>query len=447
MPYFQIDLTKLLRPKALLYVLLLLNCSLAFGKTDIVFWHAMNGEVGAILNALVKQFNAKQSDFRVLPIYKGGYEETLITAVAAFRGRQPPDMVQIYEVGSATMMYPSGIIVPVAAVLDRYAPTFNQNDLLAPIKRYYSDEHSRLMAWPLNVSTPLLFYNKTHFTAAGLDPEQPPKTWGALARVSKQLLQRGFSCGFTTEWPSWIQLEEFADSNGIALADHRNGFKGMARQLHYEDNLLIRHLSRLVRWQDQHIFCYGGRENDPQALFLSGVATMIMASSGGLRDMETLANFPVGIAALPIEHKEKRRHNSTLGGAAIWILRGHQAEVDKGIAQFLVFLAAVPQQTRWQAMTGYLPITRSQLTYNMDHGFYLNHPGQWLAIAQLLQADPGNPSTGRRLGNYMQIREIEDQTIEAAVAKLLSPRAALQDASRRGTRLLNKFHREIGRSF
>src|SRR5690606_1598646 len=86
---------------------------IAQAQTEIQFWHAMGGQLGEAVNRLADGFNKGQTEFKLVPIYKGSYTETLTAAIAAYRAKQSPHLVQVFEVGTANMMAAKGAIYPV----------------------------------------------------------------------------------------------------------------------------------------------------------------------------------------------------------------------------------------------------------------------------------------------------------------------------------------------
>src|SRR5262249_28011802 len=156
-------------------------------------------------------FNASQSDYTIVPVYKGNYTETLTAAIAAFRANQAPAIVQVFEVGTATMMAAKGAVYPVYQLMADEGQPFDPKSFLAAVTGYYSDTQGNMLSMPFNSSTPVLYYNKTAFQKAGLDPNTPPKTWPEVEDFSKKIIASGAAkCGFTTGWPSWVQLENFS---------------------------------------------------------------------------------------------------------------------------------------------------------------------------------------------------------------------------------------------
>src|ERR1700730_8489138 len=170
--------------------------------TDILWWHAMSGELGRQLGKLAAEFNASQSDYRIVPGYKGNYTETVTAAIFAFRSRSQPAIVQVNEIGTATMMAAKGAIYPVFELMRDEQEPFTPSAYLPAVTGYYADVSGNLLSFPFNSSTPILYYNKTMFRDAGLDPEAPPKTWPELGAAAKKLRDYGAACGFTTSWPS-----------------------------------------------------------------------------------------------------------------------------------------------------------------------------------------------------------------------------------------------------
>ncbi len=78
--------------------------AVSLAKTDIHFWHALSGQLGEALEAQAREFNASQSEYEVKPLRKGTYPETMTAAIAAYRQKNPPHIVQVFEVGTQTMM-------------------------------------------------------------------------------------------------------------------------------------------------------------------------------------------------------------------------------------------------------------------------------------------------------------------------------------------------------
>jgi sn-glycerol 3-phosphate transport system substrate-binding protein len=379
----------------------------------ITFWHSMSGQLGTLVQQMVGEFNRSQHQYHIMALYKGEYVETLTSTVAAFRAGQQPDMVQIFDVGTASMMFPQGVIVPVYQVLQDANRTNLADKLLSGIKAYYSNQLGQLMAMPFNVSSAVMFYNKNAFQKAGLDVNKPPRTWPEMAVVGKRLLAAGYDCGFTTAWPSWIQLESFCAWHNIPYASLDNGLKGVQAQMSFNSPPVVKHLANFAVWQKSHIFQYGGRNDDAQALFTSGKCPILFESSGSRLGLESNVPFQLGVAPLPYWPEIRSApQNTMIGGGAIWVMSGHEKLKDQGIAEFFAYLLSTPVQVKWQSSTGYIPLTRPAMQWLGASGYYKKHPGAEVAIKSLNNKPASNYSKGIRLGNYTLIRQVNDTALE-----------------------------------
>src|ERR1700730_1544841 len=195
----------------------------AHAATDIMWWHAMSGELGKQVEKLAADFNASQSEYRIVPAYTGGYTETVTAAIFAFRSRSQPAIVQVNEIATATMMAARGAIYPVFQLMREEHEAFSPAAYLPAVTGYYADVAGNMLSFPFNASTPILYYNKKIFRAAGLDPEIAPKTWAEVGAAAKRLRASGAICGFTTSWPSWINVENFSAFHNLPISTKANG--------------------------------------------------------------------------------------------------------------------------------------------------------------------------------------------------------------------------------
>src|SRR3954453_17056590 len=158
----------------------------ARAAVEIQWWHAMQGERGRQAEKLASDFNESQTEYHIVPIYKGNYSETLAAAIVALRSRQQPAIVQVIEVATATMMAAKGAVYPVYQLMRDQGEDFDPAPYLPAISSYYADLSGNMLSFPFNSSTPILYYNKDQFRAAGVDPDKPPKTWPELEAVARR---------------------------------------------------------------------------------------------------------------------------------------------------------------------------------------------------------------------------------------------------------------------
>ncbi len=414
----------------------------ACAVTEIQWWHAMSGQLGRQVEKLAADFNASQSDYRIVPTYKGNYAETVTAAVFAFRSKSQPAIVQVSEIVTATMIAARGAIYPVHELMRDEHEAFPPSAYLPAIVSYYADASGNLLSFPFNASTPILYYNKNMFRDAGLDPQAAPKTWPELGMDAKRLREWGAPCGFTTSWPSWINVENFSAFHNLPIATRANGFGGLDAVLIFNNPLLVRHIAQLAEWQKTKVFDYGGRAQSAEPRFQSGECGIFLGSSATRADIITNSKFEVGYGMLPYwPDVEGAPQNTIIGGGTLWVLRDRPREEYKGVAKFFAFLSQPEVQAAWHQNTGYLPITRAAFELARNSGFYERNPGAAISTEETSLKPPTDNSKGIRLGSFVLIRDVIEDELEQAFSGKKSAQDALDSAVERGNRLLRQFER------
>ncbi|TCJ25026.1 sn-glycerol-3-phosphate ABC transporter substrate-binding protein UgpB [Cobetia sp. UIB-001] len=421
----------------------------ALAATEVEWWHAMGGGLGKKVDEIAADFNASQDDYVVKPVFKGNYSETMTSAIAAFRAGKGPDIVQIFEVGTATMMSAKGAIVPVHQLMADFAPkegtAFDPNAYLSAVTGYYTDTDGKMLSMPFNSSTPVTYYNKDVLAKAGVD--SLPQTWQEMGAALKKVVDSGAaSCGLTTTWPSWVMLENFSARNDVPFASQANGFAGTDTRLEFNTTAVVDHIQRLDDWQADKRFVFGGRFDDAAPKFYSGECAMMMGSSASYAGVkESAKGFEFGVAPLPYDSDViETPQNSIIGGASLWVLSGHSDEEYQGVAKFFQYLSKPEVQADWHQFTGYLPITTAAAELTREQGFYAENPGTDVAITQMTSATPTENSKGLRLGNMVQIRDVINEELEKIFSGKESVQDGLDNAVKRGDSLLEKFERANG---
>ncbi|QDW36288.1 sn-glycerol-3-phosphate ABC transporter substrate-binding protein UgpB [Bradyrhizobium sp. KBS0727] len=414
----------------------------AQAATEIMWWHAMSGELGKQVEKLAADFNASQSDYRIVPAYKGNYTETVTASIFAFRSRSQPAIVQVNEIATATMMAAKGAIYPVFELMRDQSEPFSPGAYLPAVTSYYSDVAGNMLSFPFNVSTPILYYNKDLFRAAGLDPEVAPKTWPEVGAAAKRLRAAGAVCGLTTSWPSWINVENFSAFHNLPLATRANGFGGLDAELTFNNPLVVRHIAQLAEWQATKVFDYGGRGQSAEPRFQKGECGIFIGSSATRADIKANSKFEVGYGMMPYwPDVQGAPQNTIIGGATLWVLRDRPRAEYAGVAKFFVYLSKPEIQAAWHQNTGYLPITRAAFDLTRAQGFYDRNPGAAISIEQMTLKAPTDNSKGIRLGSFVLIRDVIDEELEQAFSGKRSAQAALDFAVERGNRMLRQFER------
>ncbi|MFN3610826.1 sn-glycerol-3-phosphate ABC transporter substrate-binding protein UgpB [Tepidimonas sp.] len=418
-----------------------LGMAAAHAQTEIVWWHSMGGALGEWVNDLASEFNASQKDVKVVPVFKGSYDESMTAAIAAFRAGNAPHILQVFEVGTATMMASRNAIVPVGEVMKKAGVTFDPNAYVDSVKGYYTAPNGQMLSFPFNSSTTVLHYNKDAFRAAGLDPNKPPKSWPEVALAAAKLKTAGHKCPFTTSWQSWTQLESFSTWHNVEFATKNNGFGGLDARLAYNSPLHVRHIENLANMAKQGLFVYKGRGNAADATYVSGECAMLTGSSALYGNVKRNAKFDFGISTLPYyPDVPGAPQNTIIGGASLWVMAGKKDEEYKGVARFFAFLSRPEVDAKSHQRTGYLPLTKAAYELTEKSGFYKQNPGTDVSVEQMIRKTT-DKSRGIRLGNFVQIRTINDEELEQVWAGKKSAKQALDDAVRRGNEQLERFQR------
>jgi sn-glycerol 3-phosphate transport system substrate-binding protein len=427
----------------LVAVLLASTSAIAQGQVEIQWWHAMTGANNDVIVKLSNDFNAQQKDYKVVPTYKGSYADTLNAGIAAFRAGNAPHIMQVFEVGTATMMAATGAVKPVHALMKEAGEAFDPNAFLPTITGYYSTLKGEMLSMPFNSSSAVMWYNKDALKKAGLDPNAPPKTWPDVFAAAKKLRAAGYDkCGFSNAWVTWVNVEQLASWHNVPLATKANGMDGFDTELKFNAGPVMKHLENLVELQKDKTYDYSGRTNTGEGRFTSGECPIFLTSSAFFGNVKANAKFEWGNAPMPYyPDVAGAPQNSIIGGASLWVMGGKKPEEYKGIAKFLTFLTSTDRQVELHTKSGYLPITKAAYEKVKGSGFYKDQPFLETPLQQLTNKAPTENSRGLRLGNMVQMRDMWAEEFEAALAGKKSAKQALDDAVSRGNAVLRQFEK------
>ncbi len=412
----------------------------SYAATEIQWWHAFTGRLGELLDEQVEKFNSSQSDYKVVATHKGNYSETLNSGIAAFRAKEQPHLLMVFEVGTATMMAAKGAIKPVYEVMAEGDAAFDSDAYLGAVKGYYTTPEGQMLSLPYNSSTPVIYVNRDAFTAAGVDPDTDISTWESLDGVLGKLKEGGSECPLVTAWQSWVHLENLSAYHNVAFASKDNGFAALDTELAFNSELQVKHLDAMSQWAKDGKFIYTGRRNEGGANFRAGDCALMTESSAGYAGVKKEAQFEFDIRPLPYwKSAEGAPQNTIIGGSSLWVMSGHESEEYKGVAELLSFLSTSDIQAKWHQDTGYLPITMAAYEQTKAEGFYEKNPGTDIAIIQMTGKAPTGNSKGLRLGSFDQIRGLIDEELEGIWSGDKTAQEAMDSAVERGNKLLRRF--------
>jgi len=425
-------------------------------KVNLVWWHAMTGVLGEEINRLAAAFNTAQNEIEIQAIYKGTYTETLTAVIAAWRANQAPHLVQVFEVGTGSMLAAGPATKQVWQLAQETGIKLDPASYIPGVRGYYSLPDGRLASMPFNSSTAVMWYNKDAFAAAGLDPEKPPATWAdtiAAGRAIKAKIDSdkaamgAVTIPMSTSWLIWTQLEQFSAIHNLQFATKANGFEGLDTELRINSPAHVKHWQRLLDLAKEGVFKYTGRDNTPDPIFYSGQGAIGFGSSAGRGDIARNAKFRWGAGMLPIDPEiNPNPVNSIIGGASLWTMtaRDRTPAEYRAVARFLSFIAQPEVDAKWHQSTGYVPVTFGGYERSKQEGFYNKNPGADLPIQQLARGTVTENSRGLRLGRLAEIRNILYEEMEKALQGQQNAQQALDNGVQRGNRVLRDFQRSIG---
>jgi sn-glycerol 3-phosphate transport system substrate-binding protein len=428
--------------KKLLIALAVITSSVgAHAQTEIQWWHSMSGALGDWVGDIAKDFNSKQTDYKVVPVFKGNYDESMTAAVAAFRAGNAPHILQVFEVGTATMMASKGVVVPVEKIMRDSGYQFDPKAYVPAVSGYYTAPNGQMMSFPFNSSTTVMWVNLDALKAAGVSTDKLPQTWPEVTLAAAKLKASGHKCPVTTAWQGWTQLESFSTWHNTELATKGNGMKGMDARLVVNSPLHVRHIENLGNMAQQGLFVYKGRAGNAGANFESGECAISFNSSAAYAGISKNAKFKFAVGTLPYyPDVQGAPQNTVIGGASLWAMSGKKSEEYKGVAAFFNYLSDPAIQSANHKRTGYLPVTMASFKMTEDSGFYKQNPGTDVSVNQMIRKTT-DKSRGIRLGNYVQIRTIEDEELEQVWAGKKTAKEALDSIVKRGNELLDKFEK------
>ncbi|APV51739.1 sn-glycerol-3-phosphate ABC transporter substrate-binding protein [Betaproteobacteria bacterium GR16-43] len=426
--------------KALLAALSLAAATAVQAQTEIQFWHSMGGALGDKVGELATKFNATQNQYKVVATYKGSYSESMTAAIAAYRAGNAPHILQVFEVGTATMMAAKGAIIPVAKVMKDADEPFDPKVYLPTVAGYYTDTKGNMLSFPFNSSTVVFYVNKDAFKKAGLDPNKAPKTWKEFLAAADKLKAAGQSCVYTSGWPSWMHVENFSAWHNVPIGTKENGMASLDSEFQINSPLHVRHVAMLGDMAKKGLFTYAGRGNQAEAKFGSGECAMLTSSSGAQANIKRNAKFEWSVNFIPYHDDVKGApQNSIIGGASLWTMGGKTNNAYKGVAKFFAYLSRPEVQMDWHTSTGYVPITQAAYEMTRKSGYYDKNPGADIAVKQLTNKPPTSNSKGLRFGNFVQGREAIEEEMEGVFSGKKDAKAAMDEAVKRGNEILRKF--------
>lgn len=401
---------------------------------DIEFWYGNTGVIEEAIQAQCTAFNDSQSEHTITCVGSGNYEVGMQKAIAAYRTGNAPALIQFFDAGTLDLML-SDAVVPVQDVL----PDVDWANYIAGARSYYETSDGRLYAQPYNSSTLLFYANMTQLRDAGV--EAMPATWEEVIVAAEKLKEAGHACPYVTNGEPWSMVEQFSARHGLPIASNGNGYGGLDAEYVLNTTFLAEHLQNLVDWRADGLVKLGGdtAAGNYTAAFNTGECAMMENSSGSYTGAAQAFGdtFELGLGLAPM-YEGRERHNTLVGGASIYVMKGHDEVELVAAAAFLDFLRQPEQQMGFTQATGYVPVTSDVMDVIAASGDADKYPTAAIGIDSMNQ--PGTDDTrGIRLGFYVQFREVLLEETQRAFNGEQTMQVALDHAKARGDELLRRF--------
>ena len=432
----------LLRNSIFLFIIslfLFLSVNSVRAEVNIKFWHAMSGTRIDLLKGMAADFNKTHSGITVESQYVGSYNETLNKTISAVKAGNAPHIFQLYEIGTRGMI-DGGMIMPIGDIAK--PGEVDWKDYVDAVMSYYTVD-GKLYSMPFNSSTPILFYNKTLFKKAGLDPDTPPDTWNQVRKMGKQIMDKGAAeAGITWNLHSWYFEEWHAVQNAL-LVNHGNGREGRADKVLFDGPVGV----GIVKWwtdlERDKIYLNAGRGwSNHRKAFISGQAAMMISSTSDVTQMTDAFNtkgWELGTGFFPRPDAVPRQ-GVAIGGGTLWMTKGHPKEEIQAAWEFLKWMSMPKQQVTWHKGTGYFPIRKSAMKLLEDEGWYTKFPNYKVAFDQLLQTKTSLATQGALIGVFPQLRDAVQSAIEKVYEGKATPETALKEAAQKTNKELENYN-------
>jgi sn-glycerol 3-phosphate transport system substrate-binding protein len=412
-------------------------------KVKIVWWHAMTAALADEVNRIATGFNASQDAVQIEAVYKGGYAETLTAVIAASRAGQAPHLVQVFEVGTGTMLAAGKAVKPVWELAKETGLVIDPKTYIPAVRGYYSLSDGRMASMPFNSSTAVMWYNKDAFRKAGLDPDKAPTTWPEVRKAAETIKAKDAApVAMTTSWPTWIQLEEYSAIHNLPFATKEDGFDGLDAELAFNSKPHVKHIERLLEMSKEGSFKYAGRDTAADPLIVSGEAAISFGSSSSRGNLVKSAKFDWAEAYLPYDPEIiKTPLNSIIGGASLWTMTAPNRTPDEytAVAEFLKYIGKPEVDATWAQNTGYVPVTFAGYELSKQQGYYGKNVGADIPVEQLARGTMTANTKGLRLGRLPEIRNIIQEELEKALQGGQTAQQAMDVAVTRGDKVLKEF--------
>jgi sn-glycerol 3-phosphate transport system substrate-binding protein len=405
----------------------------ARAETNLQFYYpiAVGGPIPKLIDGMVADFEKDHPDIKVKPVYAGSYQDTIAKVLTAVKGGDAPQLAVLLSTDMYTLI-DEDAVVPFDSIgttpadkawLDSFYPAFMEN----------SRTGGKTWGAPFQRSTVVMFWNKDAFKDAGLDPEQPPKTWDELAAFGQKLTKRD-AAGNVTQWgveipssgfPYWL-FQGLTTENDVRLMNAA----GTATS--FDDPKVVEALQYWVdlshKWKVQPpgIIEWG---TTPQDFFERKTAIM-WTTTGNLTNVRNNAKFPFGVAMLPA----KGRPGTPTGGGNFYVFKKASPAEQAAALTFIKWMTAPERAAQWGIGTGYVAVTPAAWETPTMQTYLKDFPPAGVARDQLKYA-VAELSTH----DNQRVTKALNDGLQAALTGSKTPADAMKAAQAEAERILKPY--------
>jgi len=406
------------------------------------YWYGLTGQLGEVMAQHCKRFNDSQTKYEAVCVGQGGYDKAEQNTIAAFRSRQHPTIVQIYDAGTVNFMLSGATYNAVQFVKD-FNMKVKWDDFFPGISNYYATSKGEMWSFPYNSSTALLYFNKDHFAKVG--KTEAPKTIEEWFEAARAIKKGGHAdAAFCFDFDTWMPLEQFSAIHNLPIATRNNGYDGLDAEMTFNKTKFADYMKEWKQLLDEGVAKIQTAQVGKTILqaFADGSCSTILTSvaNHGVVHSTAKQGLNWGVGMLPI-YAGTERKNSLVGGASLWVMSGKTKGEYEAAAAFIDFIASTDEVKWMPNVTGYIPVTQSAFKALDNEGFYgqPDKQGREIAMQSLTFTPPTPISRGIRLGNFTQIRAEIRSELEAAFIGKKEMQAALDEAVSRSNGILRRF--------
>ncbi len=385
-------------------------------EVTIQFWHAMSGARIELIQGIVDDFMKENPNIKVEVQYTGSYNDTLNKVKSAYKAGNAPDVFHSYEIGTLGLIN-SGIINPLDEIAAKYNHPIPWDDFFVPVQSYYKYLGNHY-SMPFNSSTPLIYYNKTFFKKAGLDPDNPPKTYEDIKKAAMKLKEAGYNTPVTWNLHSWYFEQMICLQNAPFVNNDNGRSKELPTEVLFNGEAGQKVLDWWIGMEKEGLFLdVGPGWSNHRAAFGSGEVAMVMSSSSDVNRLTAALaekGWEMGTGYIP--RPEGATGGVAIGGGSLWMTNNHTNEEELAALKLITYISEDKSQIAWHKGTGYFPVRKTAMDKLKEEGWFVENPNYLTAFNQLLDSPETLNTAGALLGIFPEARDLIQSAIQEMYA-------------------------------